>query len=193
MFCTGLILALKYYSPDDALHNRLLPWDVTRNAGIGSPFLLFVLFYLKLGALKFLLWHCQHFPPSGKHCLKNDNNKVLKKKQIVKRKISVQHKYNSGSSRCINNDSIFFSPSYFPIHIAKLLLPYIRVSACIYTLYKYNIDQKCWTGNNLRTFPLKALTGDVIYTYIFKVIYKCLLCMFVYKWSLYIRLVHRNL
>lgn len=60
-------------------------------------------------------------------------------------------------------------------------------------LYKYNIDQKCRTGNNRTTFPVKPSTGDVLYTYIYSKSYKRLLCMFVYKWSLYISLVHRNL
>lgn len=36
-----LILALKYYNPFNALLNRLLPWGITRNAGIDSLFFFF--------------------------------------------------------------------------------------------------------------------------------------------------------
>lgn len=89
--------------------------------------------------------------------------------------------------------SNLLSPSHFPIHIAKLLLPYIRVSACIYThmSYKYNIDQKCKQETILWRSP-SNLWRVMHYTHIYSKSYINVCCVYVCIQMVSVQLMRGN-
>lgn len=95
-------------------------------------------------------------------------------KIIIKKTLKLVYNTNITAAVVVTIMTVsnLFSPSHSPIHIAKLLLPYIRVSACIYThththVVEVQYRSKVWAGNNLSAFSIKPPAGDVLYTYIY--------------------------